>query len=499
MDALEIRKLRKKLRQIEALEHLPRDLTPSEIEKVSRKLELRRLLEELLSRHVDVIQEEETVETNGSCSVARTSLPDSSVRRRPASDAASTPGLYESAPQVKLKHPGKTPNSAEPLRRPSPLQHAQFLLHSLEGHSDLVTCVLIHDTYIISGSWDTSVRVWDIASCVELKMFSGHTGGVTCLALIAQGESKLNSDLLPAREDFVASGSTDSSVKVWSLITGQPLLSIYTFSAVSAVTHIPDTKLLISGSDGGKIDVWDLETQENLRSQRAHGEKVSALQYYSGLLYSGSSDGSLKIWRLSPSGSLSLLHSCDALMHSLRGLHALCATGDQVYLATQGACLKAVNWKQDRLTRLSNHTSSSGFADAVAVTAGNLLVTSGFNIDQGHGYLNVRDVKTGYYLSTLSSPDLPRILCVAASCTPGGLCRWVTGGRELLLLWEELPKGGAVDGSAVQAQFCSEFLLPATESESEEDEEEDLWAVDSESVSSHVQAETRGWQWCILV
>ncbi|KAG9471298.1 hypothetical protein GDO78_015243 [Eleutherodactylus coqui] len=353
---------------------------------------------------------------------------------------------------------------------------------------------------MISGSWDTSIRIWDLPSRSEVRTLCGHTAGITCLVMVYLDGAKIHSDSLPLGEHFVCSGSSDSSIKVWSLSAGQPLLSIYTFSAVSAITHIPLTKLLISGSDGGKIEVWNLETQENLQSQRSHDEKVTALQFHSGFLYSGSSEGSLKVWRVVPSsGALSLQHSCDPLALSLRGLYSLCATKDRLYLATQGSCIKAVNWKQDRLIRLSNHNSSSGFVDALAVTPNNLFITTGFNIDQGHGYLNVRNVESGKYLCTLSCPEVSRFLCLAVSCTSNGLCRWVTGGRELLL-WEELPRGAALDRSAVRVHFCPDFLLPAPETESEdEEEEEDLWEADTVAEPSDVQADRSGWQWCVLI
>ncbi|KAM9324797.1 uncharacterized protein PAF06_000890 [Gastrophryne carolinensis] len=472
MDGLELRKLRKKLRQIETLEHLPRTLTPCEAAKVSLKAELRRRVEELLSltQHVEVTPEHANEETSEPSRSEPALIPDPPVKKRTPSNNASKPGPVPSAPRVKLK----TPDPA-----PLPLHNSQFLVHSLEGHSDLVTSVLIHHPYVISGSWDTSVRLWDIISCTEVKTLCGHTGAVTCLAILSPGETQLNSTLLPPNENFVCSGSSDSSIKVWSLHTGQPLLSIYTFSAVSAIVHIPDTRLVISGSDGGKIDVWDLETQENLQSQRTHEDKVTTLQLCSRLLYSGSSDGTLKVWKVLSSGCLSLLHSCDPLIESLRGLYSTCATKERLYVATQGSSLKVVDWKQDGITRLSNHTSGSGFVDALAVTPDNLLLASGFNIDQGHGFLNVRDVRTGQYLGTLSNPDVARLLCLAVSHTPQGLCRWVTGGRQLLL-WEELPKS-AVDSCAVRIQFCAHFLHPAPESESEEEDEEDLWATKDES------------------
>lgn len=498
MAALELRKLRKKLRQIETLEHLPRELVPSEITKVAQKHELRRLIEELLSQSVETRPKEENVETSGDCRAASFSQPDPDIQPSPQPAAVSKRKKQTTTLQVQTALPEQTPVCAGRRTDPYPLQNSQFLVHSLEGHSDLVTCVLIQDTYIISGSWDTSIRVWDEPSRLEVKTLCGHTGGITCLVMVYLDGTKLHSDLLPLGEHLVCSGSSDSSIKLWSLTAGQPLLSIYTFSAVSAITHIPDTKLLISGSDGGKIDVWDLEKQENLRSERAHDEKVSALQFHSGLLYSGSWDGSLKVWKIASStGALSLQHSCDPLALSLRGLYSLCATTDQLYLATQGSCIKAVNWKQDRLTRLSNHSSSSGFVDALAVTPDNLLITTGFNIDQGHGYLNIRNVKSGEYLCTLSCSDVSRLLCLAVSCTSDGLCRWATGGRELLL-WEELPRGVALDRSAVQVQFCPGFLLPAPDSESEDDEE-DLWEADREAEPSDVQLEPRGWQWCVLI
>ncbi|XP_073409051.1 uncharacterized protein [Dendrobates tinctorius] len=503
MAALELRKLRKKLRQIETLEHLPRELTPSESTKVARKHELRRLLEELLSQIIEEEKpKEEDVETSEECSSCRdTSFsldPDPDILPTPEPAAAFQRKKHKTVSQVQTAPTDETPAPSRPTD-PYPLQNSEFSVHSLEGHSDLVMSVLIHDTYVISGSWDTSVRVWDIQSRSEVRTLCGHTGAITCLVMVYLDDTKLHSDLLPPGEHFVCSGSSDSSIKVWRLGTGQPLLSIYTFSAVSAITHIPHTKLLISGSDGGKIDVWDLETQGSLGSERAHDEKVSALQFHSGLLYSGSSDGFLKVWRVVPSsGALSLQHSCDPLALYLKGLYSLCATTDQLYLATQGLCIKAVNWKQDRLTRLSNHNSSSGFVDALTVTHDNLLITTGFNIDQGHGYLNIRAVDSGRYLCTVSCPDVSRLLCLAVSCSSSGLCRWVTGGRHLLL-WEELPRGRAVSGSIARVQFCPDFLQPPPDSDSEDDEEEDLWAADTENEPSDVRAEPPGWYRCVLL
>ncbi|KAM4704385.1 uncharacterized protein WCC33_012807 [Rhinophrynus dorsalis] len=475
METTQVRKLRKKLRQIESLEHLPRELTPCEINKVSQKLELRFLLEDLLSRDVTMNPSEYQAE-----SAPRSLPPDPSDVVSPAASGSTPSDVLRSADLF-------------------PLENSQFQVRCIKGHSDLVTCVLIHGRSIVSGSWDTSVRVWDVSSGCEIKTLCGHTGTVSCLSLIPNVDAAAFDATSLSHEDFVCSGSSDSTIKVWSLNTGRPVSSIYTFSAVSSLAHIPDTHLMISGSDGGKVDVWDLQTKQNLQSERAHGDQVTALQFHSGLLFSGSVEGSLNVWKVSSSGSLSLLHSSDAHMLSLRGLHSLCVIGAQVYIATQGGSVKVLEWKKDRLSRLSNHIQASGFVDVVAVTSNNLLVTSGYNIDQGYGFLNVRNGDTGRYLRTLSHPDAPRLLCFSSSRSPDGLCRWVTGGRELLL-WEEIPNGKKSDsGECVQFHFCPGFLAPAADTESEDEEGEDLWESDMETSRSPDQGEARGWWWCTLV
>uniref|UniRef100_A0A8C5MZG6 Uncharacterized protein n=1 Tax=Leptobrachium leishanense TaxID=445787 RepID=A0A8C5MZG6_9ANUR len=484
MDTAELCKLRKKLRQIENLEHLQRELNASEITKVLQKLDLRRQVEQLLALGAEVKplvrhappEEEQKPTACTSQSTRRTET----LKLKPQSPPTN------GAPKKTLKIP-----------ETSPLQSSAFLVHHLEGHSDLVTCVLIHGTSLISGSWDTSVRVWDIPSCSEQRTLCGHTGAVTSLTLLSLGGETLDPDIWPPDEEFVASGSSDCSIIVWSLTTGRPLFSVYTYSDVTSLVNVPKTQLVISGSDGGKIEIWDLRTKQNVHSQLAYEDRVTALQLRSGLLFSGSSCGSLKVWKFSPPGSLSLIHSSDDLTPSLQGLRSICVIGETAYVANQGVCLKAVTWQQDFLARLSNHTSGTGFVDAVAVTSDDLLVASGFNVDQGHGYLNVRSAKTGDYLGTLSHPDAPRILCLAVSRSGSGLCCWVTGGRELLL-WQEQPKKKmmmAQDVNLVRLQFCSDFLNAAPDTD--DDDEADLW--EENPAPAPYQRETPGWQWCVLV
>jgi len=44
----------------------------------------------------------------------------------------------------------------------------------LIGHVDYINCVLIEESYALTGSADKTVRKWDMATCVCLQVLNGH-------------------------------------------------------------------------------------------------------------------------------------------------------------------------------------------------------------------------------------------------------------------------------------------------------------------------------------
>ena len=74
---------------------------------------------------------------------------------------------------------------------------------SLEGHTNFVSCLAIakrleqsgerEELIVMSGSWDRSVRVWDVDSGRTIELLTGHTDWVTDVAVAKNGLHGLSS------------------------------------------------------------------------------------------------------------------------------------------------------------------------------------------------------------------------------------------------------------------------------------------------------------------
>ncbi|KAJ7181118.1 hypothetical protein C8R46DRAFT_598076 [Mycena filopes] len=128
----------------------------------------------------------------------------------------------------------------------------------LEGHTDTVTSVAFSPdgTRIVSGSWDKTVRVWDTEAQTQTGApLEGHTDTVNSVAFSPNGT-------------HIVSGSDDKTVRVWDTEaqtqTGAPLES-HT-DTVNSVAFSPDGTRIVSGSDDNTVRVWDTEAQTQIRA-----------------------------------------------------------------------------------------------------------------------------------------------------------------------------------------------------------------------------------------
>ena len=162
-------------------------------------------------------------------------------------------------------------------------KYGRCSIRILKAHNNGVMALQFDDQTLITGSYDATIKVWDIKTGREIRTLTGHTAGIRCLQF---DESKL------------ISGSLDRTIKVWNWRTGQLIrtLSGHTDSVIGL--HLAE-KLLASGSSDHTIMVHDFNNYQRV-TLRGHTDWVNSVKIdlASRTLFSASDDMTVKLWDL---------------------------------------------------------------------------------------------------------------------------------------------------------------------------------------------------------
>jgi hypothetical protein len=101
------------------------------------------------------------------------------------------------------------------------------------------------------------IRMWEIATGKEVRMFHGHTNSIVRLSISADGKT-------------LASGSWDSTARTWNVETGEQTALFRHGREVSAVALSRDARYLIVGDFGGNPVIYDERAAHLHRSYRHH-------------------------------------------------------------------------------------------------------------------------------------------------------------------------------------------------------------------------------------
>jgi WD40 repeat protein len=155
---------------------------------------------------------------------------------------------------------------------------------------DLMSSDLMSDN-LVSG--ELSGDLWSKPTWNLQQTITAHSDWVRCLSFTPDSAK-------------LASGSFDKTIKLWQIDTGK---EIYTFAdrlkGVFALAVSPDGKYLASGSWNETIELWDLATGTLLHNLTQHKESVRSLAISpdSQTLISGSFDRTIVLWHL-PDGKV---------------------------------------------------------------------------------------------------------------------------------------------------------------------------------------------------
>ncbi|GME79830.1 unnamed protein product [[Candida] boidinii] len=170
-------------------------------------------------------------------------------------------------------------NNDEPLDLDE--SHNKYLVRVLRGHTASVRAVSGHANILVSISYDTNARVWDLKTGECKWLLQGHT-------------DRIYSCVLDVERNRCISGSVDNTVRVWDLKTGETAAILEGHSMlVGLLTLSPNA--LVSAAADATVRIWDPETGLIKHILRGHTGAITCVQHDDNLVVSGS-NGMLKLW-----------------------------------------------------------------------------------------------------------------------------------------------------------------------------------------------------------
>ncbi|KAH6633452.1 hypothetical protein C7974DRAFT_171875 [Boeremia exigua] len=200
--------------------------------------------------------------------------------------------------------------------------------HPTEAHTECVYSIQYSGKYLVSGSRDRSIRIWNLdTQRLVRKPLLGHAASVLCLQFDDRPE-----------HDIVASGGSDCKVIIWRFSTGQIIKEIEKAHSESVLNLRFDDRYLVTCSKDKTIKVWNrkemlpsddaypssttkgtarfpeyiinmqaiaennslrftpLRPYNLIMTLGGHGAAVNAIQILDGQIVSASGDRTVKVW-----------------------------------------------------------------------------------------------------------------------------------------------------------------------------------------------------------
>jgi WD40 repeat protein len=130
--------------------------------------------------------------------------------------------------------------------------------------------------FIFSTSYDRTARSWDFNTGICIRIFRGHTHGILPVLFLSSNhdtgeEHDFENEMNIYTKDILITGSQDTTAKIWSIETGDCLKTFQGhIGAILCMAMDTLGKLLFTGSGDNTIRVWDIKRGNELRIYDQH-------------------------------------------------------------------------------------------------------------------------------------------------------------------------------------------------------------------------------------
>ncbi len=328
----------------------------------------------------------------------------------------------------------------------------------LKGHKDAIYAVALSadGKLAATGSYDTKIILWDLATGQPLRQLDGHNEAVFDLAFRPDGR-------------VLASASADRTVKLWDVATGErrETLSDPT-KAVNAVAFSPDGRIVAAAGADNRIRLWQVSldakegTNPILTTKFGHEGAILRLAFSRDgkTIATTADDKTVKLWNAADvSLRIALEAQPDwptALAFALDDKALVVGRLDgsvQFYDASSGKVMAAAAPAKPEIAIVAPRGVQRGRGAEIRITGKNLPTLTGAATSDPRLHAQVLP---GGWIGVTANPDLPA----------GAVDLWVTGpggeSNRVKLFVEDLPQVAKREGAEpthapLPASFWSAF------------------------------------------
>jgi WD40 repeat protein len=221
--------------------------------------------------------------------------------------------------------------------------------------------------WLVTGSQDSTARLWEVATGREVRVFRGHTSGVFSASLSADRK-------------WLVTGSPDKSARMWEVATGKEIRAFLGHSdGINSVHIFGDGKWLVTGSNDNTARLWEVATGKEARVFRGHADQVSSMAVSSDekWLVTASWDKTVRLWEVATGKEVRAFTGHSSYVHCVS------LSKDGKWLISGGldaARLWNVSTGEEvRVFHAHPRESSSGIRSVSFSVDGKLLAISDYN------------------------------------------------------------------------------------------------------------------------
>ena len=286
-----------------------------------------------------------------------------------------------------------------------------------------------------SRRWE--LALWDFEIEQEIATFTNHDSMITSVSFSTDGK-------------LIVSGSDNGALNLWDVETGQEIILFSEpnteYKRINSVAFSHDGNYIISGYNDGTLRLWDVITGKQIRTFIGHYASVNSVIFNSDgkYIFSCSSDNTIKLWDMETGRLVSTFSG-----YSNRINAALFHPYEKKILSGSGDGTLRL-WDIEAGQQIRNFSRHTSAVTAVAFSPDGKQVLSGSD----WGQIKMWDTVTGMEIANIT--DMHRIRVDSVTFNPceeyflsGSLENVIIGDTKSKKIIKTFPHGGLLTVTTV--------------------------------------------------